>query len=48
MELIELYNYIVLYKAHLRGYCTPNLEFACFVFYLKIVNIFMKTDVCIL
>ena len=32
----------------LRGYCTPNLELACFVCYLKIVNTFMKNNACIL
>ena len=26
----------------LRGYCTPDQKLACFVLYLKIINIFMK------
>ena len=33
---------------YLRGYCTPNLKLECFVWYLKIVNTFLKNDVCIL
>ena len=32
----------------LRGYCTRNQKLACFVFYLKIINTFLKTDTCIL
>ena len=32
----------------LSGYCIPNLELTCFVCYLKIVNTFMKNNVCIL
>ena len=34
---------------HLRGYCTsffPGLT--CFVLYLKIINIVLKNDICIL
>ena len=31
----------------LRGYCTPTPKLACFVLYLKIINIF-KNDVCTL
>ena len=35
-------------KVELRGYCTTNQKLACFVLYLKIFNIFLKTDMCIL
>ena len=28
----------------LRGYCTPNLKFACFVCYLKTINTFSKKN----
>ena len=48
--MVELRNETLI-LAHLnvlRGYCTPNLELACFVCYLKIVNTFMKNNVCIL
>ena len=34
--------------AALRGYCTSYQKLACFVFYLKIINNFMKTKLCIL
>ena len=33
--LILIYN-------QLRGYCTSYQKFACFVLYLKIINIFLK------
>ena len=39
---------ISLISDSLRGYCTPNIELACFVCYLKIVNTFMKNIECIL
>ena len=32
----------------LRGYCTTILKLACFVCYLKIINTFLKSNVCIL
>ena len=32
----------------LRGYCTPNLKLACFVCYLKMINLFFLKKVCIL
>ena len=32
----------------LRGNCTLNQKLAFFVLYLKIVNIFLKNDICIL
>ena len=32
----------------LRGYCTPNQKLACFVLYLKVINIFLKNNTCIL
>ena len=32
----------------LRGYCTPNLKLVCFVWYLKIINTFLKNNACIL
>ena len=32
----------------LRGNCTPNQELSCFVLYLKIINTFLKNDMCIL
>ena len=31
----------------LRGNCTPNQKLACFVCYLKIINTFLKNDICI-
>ena len=35
-------------KASLRGYYIPNQKLACFVPYLKIINTFMKNNICIL
>ena len=32
----------------LRGYCTRNLKLECFVLYLKIINMFVKNNTCIL
>ena len=32
----------------IRGYCTPKQKLSCFVFYLKIINTFMKNIICIL
>ena len=32
----------------LRGYCTSYQNLACFVLYLKIVNTFLKNNICIL
>ena len=32
----------------LRGSCTPNTKFACFVLYLKIINTLLKNNICIL
>ena len=32
----------------LRGYCTPDQKLACFVLYLKIINTFLKNNLCIL
>ena len=32
----------------LMEYCTPNKKLACFVLYLKIINTFLKNDICIL
>ena len=32
----------------LREYCTPNQKLACFVLYLKIINTFLKNNICIL
>ena len=29
----------------LRGYCTPDQKLACFVLYLKIINIFLKNSI---
>ena len=29
-------------KAYFKGYYTPNLNLACFVCYLKIINTFLK------
>ena len=31
----------------LRGYCTSYSKLACFVLYLKIVNTFLKNNICI-
>ena len=31
----------------LRGYYTPDLKFACFVCYIKIINTILKNKVCI-
>ena len=31
----------------LREYCTPNQKLASFVLYLKIMNTFLKDDICI-
>ena len=31
----------------LKGYCTPNQKLACFVCYLKIINTFLKNNICI-
>ena len=31
----------------LRGYYTPNQKLTCFVLYLKIINTFLKNNVCI-
>ena len=31
-----------------RGNCTPNQKLASFVLYLKIINIFLKNNICIL
>ena len=30
----------------LRGYCITNQKLACFVLYLKIINTFLKNDIC--
>ena len=39
-------------KIHLGGTVTPTqskkLQLACFVLYVKIINIFLKNDICIL
>ena len=31
-----------------KGNCIPNQKLACFVCYLKITNIFLKNDICVL
>ena len=31
-----------------RGYYIPNQKLACFVLYLKIINTFLKNNICIL
>ena len=31
-----------------RGYFTPNRKWSCFVLHLKIINTFLKTNICIL
>ena len=33
---------------HLKGVLHPIQKFACFVLYLKIINTFLKNDICIL
>ena len=51
---IYLYiNFIKLYQGSLimiilRGYYNPNQKLACFVCYLKIINTFLKNNICIL
>ena len=35
-------------KYVLRGYCTSYQKLACFVLYLKIINTFLKNNICIL
>ena len=35
-------------KVLLSGYCTPNQKLAGFVLYLKIINTFLKNNLCIL
>ena len=35
-------------KTSLRGYAPHNHKVACFVLYLKIIDIFLKNDLCIL
>ena len=35
-------------RINLRGNCTPDQKLAGFVLYLKIINTFLKTDICIL
>ena len=32
----------------IKGYCTSYPKLACFVLYLKIINTFLKNDICIL
>ena len=32
----------------LRGNCTPNQKLACFLLYLKIINTFLKNNICTL
>ena len=32
----------------LRENCTPNKKWACFVFYIKIINTVLKNNICIL
>ena len=32
----------------LREYCIPNQKLTCFMLYLKMINIFLKNDICIL
>ena len=39
--------YSNIHKA-VSGHCTPNQKSACFVLYLKIINIFLKNNVSIL
>ena len=39
---------LLLNNSTLRGYCTPNQISAYFVLYLKIINTFLKNDMCIL
>ena len=36
------------WKGLSRGNCTPNQKLAGFVFYLKIINTFLKNNICIL
>ena len=35
-------------KQTLRGYCTSYQKLACFVLYFKIINTFLKNNICIL
>ena len=42
-QLIEKAN-----EYQLRGYCTSYPKLACFVLYLKIINTFLRTNICIL
>ena len=37
-----------IFYGFLRGNCTPNQKLACFVLYLKIINTFLKNNICIL
>ena len=32
---------------HFRGYCTLNQKLACFVLYIKMINTFLKNNICI-
>ena len=48
-DILRLYStFDLLFYFHfvaLRGYCTPDQKLACFVLYLKIVNIFLKKTI---
>ena len=43
-----LRNHIVEIQDGLKGYYTLNQKLTCFVLYLKIINTFLKTNICIL
>ena len=46
--LLELLNIPLRKDTFLRGYCTPNQKLACFVLYFKIIDTFLKNNICIL
>ena len=48
MKFSQKENFKKIVQCPFKGYCTSYPKLACYVLYLKIINTFLKNNICIL